>query len=369
MERIGILSPFSANQAGGISTFSRNLKAEFERRFGLDCWLATPPDGTLSASRRPLFTLISSAALLLQLIKRKPRAVFVQAHPALLLSAIVYARLFPGCAIVFTFHTASDRLSPSKARILERLLARCHAITFVSSHLAERVGRDLRLPISPRSQVVLPGVALEPSPPSESAEIARLARGRRPILSYVGAMAWEGKVEGLKILIAALAEVRKEWPGILLLVAGTGAREGEARRVCKDLGLERHVAFLGAVRSPEACLKSSDAYVHVSLHENLSLAILEAMASGVPVIASDTGAIREVVEDGQTGFLVEPRVADVSRAILWLLSHSEIAHSVGEAGQKAVLRRFSWERAAREFLGLAGVLPRAARPSPPPDTP
>lgn len=356
MTRVEILSPYPPGISGGITTFSQNLKTAFEMRFGLDCSLATPLFGPLSGSRHPLATSGSLGLILLQLIRRKPQAVFVQGHAALLIPAIVYTRLFRGSTLVFTFHTEWGRMSDLKARIIKWLLSQCTALTFVSSYLAERMTRLLRLPTGD-SRVILPGVAVEQPPSTEIAKISRLVEGRSPILSYIGKMTWKGKVEGLKVLISALAEVRHQWPEVLLLVAGDGPFEDEVHQFVSDLGLERHVSFLGNVQSPESCLRFSNLHVHISLRENLALAILEAMAVGVPVIASDTGAVREIVSDGQTGMLVRPEVADVSNGIVWLLSHPEIARAIGAAGKNSVLTKFSWSQAARDYLRISGTIP------------
>src|SRR5438445_6907783 len=143
MTHVEILSPYPTGISGGITTFSQNLKTAFEMRSGLTCSLASPRFGPLSSSRHPLATSGSLGLILLQLIQRKPKAVFVQGHAALLFPAIVYTRLFPGSTLVFTFHTEWGRMLSVKALVVKWLLAQCTVLTFVSSYLADRMTQFL----------------------------------------------------------------------------------------------------------------------------------------------------------------------------------------------------------------------------------
>jgi glycosyltransferase involved in cell wall biosynthesis len=155
-------------------------------------------------------------------------------------------------------------------------------------------------------------VALRLSPASKyvvvrnGIDVERFARPRQrafdgaPVIGAVGRMSDE---KGHRYLIQAMPAVLREWPKARLVLVGYGALEGELRGRASSLGLDGAVTFTGE-RDSADMLPSFDVFVQPSLYESQGLALLEAMAAGIPTIASDVGGVGDVVRDGETGLLV-----------------------------------------------------------------
>lgn len=127
---------------------------------------------------------------------------------------------------------------------------------------------------------------------------------RPPTVLYVGRLSPEKRVDTLIRAATRVAEVLEA----SVVVAGRGAQGHELHRLAQTLGLARRVHFVGFVPDDAlpALLRSATVFVMPSAHELQSIACLEAMASGLPVIAADAMALPELVEDGKNGFLFPP---------------------------------------------------------------
>ena len=157
-----------------------------------------------------------------------------------------------------------------------------------------------------------------------------------------------GRVQPLKNiagLIAAFAVVARRFPDAELRVAGKPdpAYQRECERRAHALGLGAKVHFLGGLGIGEIQSELSKAACLAlpSLQENAPLAIAEAMAAGVPVVASNVGGIPEMVEHGKSGFLVDPRSAkEIAGALAAVLSDGALAAAMGERGRRLAAERF-----------------------------
>ncbi len=147
-------------------------------------------------------------------------------------------------------------------------------------------------------------------------------------------------VKRVKDVVEAMALVSKDAPVKLLLIGDGPDRPAVEDRV-KELGLSRKVNFLGSQESVERILPCADIFVLPSIYESFGLAALEAMASGLPVVATNTGGIPEVVEDGVTGLLVPPKSPHaLARAILALASDPHRRKIMGRAARARAERLF-----------------------------
>lgn len=145
-------------------------------------------------------------------------------------------------------------------------------------------------------------------------------------------------VKGLDVLLRAWAKVQAP-PGSVLVLAGDGPEHAHLRKLAAELGVDSHVEFPGMVQDIPALLGGASLYVQASHQEGLPNAVLEAMASALPVVATRVSGHEDVVQEGHTGLLVPPGDADALTAALQrMLDHPALRESMGRAGREAVLR-------------------------------
>jgi glycosyltransferase involved in cell wall biosynthesis len=186
---------------------------------------------------------------------------------------------------------------------------------------------------------------LEPPPPG-------------PVLLEVGRLC---DVKGQRELIAALPRLARD--DVTVLIAGEDIEEGGVyravlERAARETGVSERVRFLGRRDDVPALLAATDALVLPSWIEGLPLVVLEAMAAGVPVVATSVGGTPEAVVDGETGLLVPPRdVGALAGALDALLEDPGRARRFGEAGRRRARERFDAGEAARRVVGLYGARP------------
>ena len=152
---------------------------------------------------------------------------------------------------------------------------------------------------------------------------------------------------------ATLVRAMAMLPEARLVIAGEGEERGNIETLIQALGLEGRVTLAGLVRDIPRFLASVDVFVMASSAEGLPRAIMEAMAAGLPVVATDAGGTREAVEDGVTGMVVP--VDDFDRlvdALRTMVGHAEFRHAMGEAGRRRALALFAPERLGNEYTAL-----------------
>ncbi len=169
------------------------------------------------------------------------------------------------------------------------------------------------------------------------------------------------------VLLGAVRQLRDQSaPPFRVLLVGDGPQRGPLEELASRLGVRREIVFLGARTDVPQILAESDAFVLSSDYEGTSLAILEAMSAALPVVATDVGANRSVVEEGAAGLIVPPRdPAALATAMMRLLTDRVAAREMGRRGREVVRTRYSIESAAHATLALFDrLLLEAARGGP-----
>ncbi len=177
--------------------------------------------------------------------------------------------------------------------------------------------------------------------------------------------------KGIDTVIRALPAVRAAFPAVRYAVAGVGSRGPEYERLAAELGLEDAVKFLGFVADAElpAVYNAADLYVGASrrydlLAEGFGIALVEASACGLAVVAGDSGGVADAVRDGETGILVDPNdPAAVAVGITRLLSDADVRRRMGAAGRRAVETYYNWDRVARDLIQIDAELRRESPPA------
>ena len=148
--------------------------------------------------------------------------------------------------------------------------------------------------------------------------------------------------KGIKYLLESASLLLQSRNDISFLLVGEGALKEELKRLSTDLKIEKNVIFTGERSNIPEILSLTDIFVLPSLREGLGLAILEAMACGKPVIATNVGGVPEIVKDGVTGILVSPKDPEaLHTAMKELLDDKEMQKKMGANGKKVCNEKFN----------------------------
>ena len=229
----------------------------------------------------------------------------------------------------------------------------------VSEYVARSVRRRLGMRGS-RVEVIHNGVdtgLFRPDPARRDA--VRESLGLRPatkVLICVGKLASQ---KGQETLIRAMAGLTAGASPACLLLVGDGIQRGRYESLVSDLRLRSAVSFLGERSDVPDLMRASDVLVLPSYHEGFGLVLVEALASGVPVIASRTGPVPEIVRQGETGLLVNPGdVGGLAQAIAGLLADPDRLRRMGQLGREDALGRFDLSRTVARLDALYAEIHR-----------
>ena len=172
--------------------------------------------------------------------------------------------------------------------------------------------------------------------------------------------------KGHDVLIDAAVDILRRFPDAEFRLVGGGTEHARLMALAEARGVSHAMQFLGHCEDVPAQLASADVFVLPSRSEAFPNAVLEAMAAGLPVVASSVGGVLESVDDGRTGLLVPPgNPAQLTEAICRLMADPEMAARLGKAG-RANAERFSFDRMITAFdrlytneLARRGTLPAA----------
>jgi glycosyltransferase involved in cell wall biosynthesis len=161
------------------------------------------------------------------------------------------------------------------------------------------------------------------------------------------------RVKGHAHLIAAASKVCRVMPATVFLLVGDGQERSRLEQLVRDAALQKNFEFVGHRQDVPELLACCDLSVLPSEAEAMPNALLEAMAAGLPVIATDVGGSAEIIEHGVTGLLVPPCDPDaLSAAIIRVLQDPSLAAGLAQAGQESVRIRFSCDHLITEFEQL-----------------
>jgi glycosyltransferase involved in cell wall biosynthesis len=166
-------------------------------------------------------------------------------------------------------------------------------------------------------------------------------------------------------MLQAFARVVHKHSNTILLIAGDGPLRKTMENLARELGIEKRTKFLGIRRDIPQLMNAADAYVMSSSWEGMPNVLLEASATGLPIVATDVGGNREIVLDGVTGFLVPPRNPEaLARAMLRIMDLSdEERKEMGKRARKHIEVKFNldrvvdlWEILYYELLEKKGIV-------------
>lgn len=252
--------------------------------------------------------------------------------------------------LVTTIHATergrhSGRLPGTRQKFVHEverwLVSESERIVTCSSFMREQVASSLGA--DPERLDLIPNeVDLAPF----DADVSAPARDRgRPELLFAGRLEYE---KGVQTLLEAMPVIRREVEGAVLIIAGNGTYRPELERLALELGLEE-VRFVGFVEEDRLreLYRSARVAIVPSLYEPFGLVALEAMASGTPVVASDTGGLREIIADGISGLCFPPGDAGaLAEAAVRVLRDPGLGDRLAAEARSALATRGSWSTAA-----------------------
>ncbi len=189
-------------------------------------------------------------------------------------------------------------------------------------------------------------------PRPEEVERFRQANGLRggPV---IGAIARLSPVKGLDLLLKVTPSLLKDFPGLQVLLVGDGPAREELVRLAYDLGIADRVVISHPVEDTRVPLATLRAFVAPAWREGFGLAIVEAMAAGVPVVATDAGGPSEIIRDGVSGFLMSPGDSvTLERTLRTLLQDEAVRERVIERARGEAAARFNLDRVVQEVEGV-----------------
>lgn len=306
-------------------------------------------------SKRPRFNVHGMLHLAIQLRRNRPDVLHTHCF-----SANTWGRLagiLAGVpAVVATEHNEAGWIAPRKHAPVNRVLSRfTDKIAVVSETVRDSFIRRER--IAPEKLTVIPnGVDLDQFAPGDRHH-ARKALGfdaSVPLIGYVGRLSWE---KGGDVFIDALYGLKKRGVRFQAFMVGDGSQRSEYERTIHQRALGSELRLAGPRRDVRPYLDACSVFVCPSREEAFGLAVAEAMAMGVPVVASDAGALPRLVHNDVTGLLVERNNSRaLANAVTATIDRPRHARRRARVAREMVRENYSLRTTARQYLELYTTL-------------
>ncbi|HEU0167565.1 MAG TPA: glycosyltransferase family 4 protein [Chloroflexota bacterium] len=372
--KIGLVSPYDYSAAGGVQEHVAQLDAQF-RSMGHDVVVLTPNsrdgreehhDNVISLGRvTPLRINGSTARITLSMwlthrvrqILREEQFDVLHIHEPLMPALPLTVLRCSETVNIATFHAHGQSYASNLGYLVGKRIVRNRVRKLDGRIAVSNTARQFVEKYFPGDYTVIPnGINLEwwqrPAKPIE-----RFADGRPNVL-FLGRL--ENR-KGLKYLIRAFQQVRQEVPGARLIVAGEGRLRAGFERYVWRHDLEADVFFTGFVPAEERprYFATADVYCAPSTgQESFGIVLLEAMASGKAIVASNIDGYREVVSNRREGLLVPVRDADgIAEGLIELLTHADRREEMAQQGLRTV-QQYSWSRVAGFILDYVNEVRR-----------
>jgi len=245
--------------------------------------------------------------------------------------------------LVFTFHTRYQEYThyiPVPQDVFQEFLKdtvqtwlvdymqQCQHIVIPSESMKDLLVRDYGL--RNRYTVIPTGINLEPYQSVDGKTFrARLGWNTDQVLISTGRLAEE---KNLPVLLEAAKKVHKKYPNLRVVLIGDGPQRRKLEELVSELGFADRVTFVGQVPFSDvtAYLKAADLFGFSSVTETQGLVTMEAMAAGLPVVAVDGSGTRDIVDDGEQGYLVQNEPDALAESMIRVLGSNELMHKFKE---------------------------------------
>lgn len=357
--RVGLVCPYSLDVPGGVQNHVKDLAeallglghevsvlAPSEHESGLPSYVV-PAGGAVPVPFNGSVARLAFGPVAATRVRRwlkEGRFDVLHLHEPAAPSVSLLALWACDCPVVATFHSSNARsraMSASKSILrpsLEKITARIAVSEYARSTLVQHMGGE---------PVIIPnGVYVDRF---SHAAVREDWRGDGPTLAFVGRI--DEPRKGLPLLLEAFPRIAESFPGTRLLVVGGGDEDSARRRVSGPLADD--VVFLGRATDDEkaSALRTADLYVAPNTGgESFGIVLIEAMAAGTPVLASDIPAFRRVLGEGEYGATFRNEdVDDLARTAISVLGDGEDREARRAAASRAV-SRYDWSSVAGRIV-------------------
>jgi len=277
---------------------------------------------------------------------REIRPDIIHSHLSALRIALIPALLCRIPVKVHTIHTVAEKGAKGITRFFNRIAFKFFGFVpvSISQEVAESVkklyGRKISTP------VIYNGIDVQKFSIDQPKRVDR----DKTILINVARLSRE---KNHALLVRAFSKAVQSCPNLELWLVGDGELRRDIEELVKQLGLEEKVKFFGVRSDVPELLSQADIFVLSSDYEGFGLVVAEAMAAGLPVIATAIGGIPEILEGGRAGILVPPKDVDaLAKAIVELARDEKKRAELSDYGRKLVAERFDIRRTVREYEKL-----------------
>jgi sugar transferase (PEP-CTERM/EpsH1 system associated) len=353
---IKVMHVMFAFSLGGLEGGVLKLSNGFDRRLIAPSICSCRPADEMKTQLRPDVSLFemnrkllgNDPAFVLQFTRllRRERPDILHTHGwATLVEGFVAARLAGVRAIV---HGEHGTLIPRNAWIQRTLWGRVDQVLSVSSVLAQRMSNVMGFP-EKRIRTIRNGVETERFTPALRSQ-ARASFGLASDDVVVGVVGRLEPVKDQQRLLDAVGVLARQGMRFKVMIAGEGTLRSRLEEQVAALGIADRVSFLGMRLDVQTVMAALDVFVLSSKSEGLSNTILEAMSSGLPIVATDVGGARELLEPGTQGLLVpSENVEALSRAIGELVTDAPRRVAMGLASRARAVNEFSVQSMIRAY--------------------
>ncbi len=314
----------------------------------------------IAYGRRPGFDFSVSTRMAKDIRSRRIAVVHAHQYTPFFYGSIAGKLSASSPRVIFTEHgrhfpdVVSTRRRVMNRWVFERLADHINAVCeFSANALGSVDGFDRR-----RIEVIPNGVDLPRY--GRTTDIVALRRkiGLDPTRRYITTVARFHPVKDHRTLLHAFAELAAARPDVDLLLAGDGILRGTLEQLAVDLGISNRVLFLGVRGDVADLLRASDLFALTSVSEAASITLLEAMASGLPVVVTAVGGNPEIVRDGVDGLLA-PRGDShaVAKALARVLDDGRMAMAMGQSGAERVRTQYRLDDTIERYFSLYAGTP------------
>jgi glycosyltransferase involved in cell wall biosynthesis len=243
-----------------------------------------------------------------------------------------------------TIHTIAQKETTTSGKIINSFFfSHCHLVPVaLSDEVQQSIQQVYSLP-KEKIPVINNGIHLQQCLPKTDYSL----KNKITIL-HIGRFA---EPKNHKMLVKAFSEVSHSHPNVILQLIGDGKLMGEIKEEVDVLGIKNRVEFLGLQANVFNFLHGADIFILPSVYEGMPMTLIEAMGSGLPIIASNVGGIPDMLTDSYSGLLIDPTVENITRSINLLLTNDELREKIGKNALKESVR-FSDINMAENYLSL-----------------